>query len=200
MKKKAVFLDRDGTINRDVGYPNSSESIHIYPFSFEAVRLFNQAGFLTVVVTNQSGIARGLIGEDQLNRLHVRMKKDFEREKASIDVIYYCPHFCASLDPRYKKDCLCRKPSPALGQKAADDFNIDLPGSYVIGDKSSDILFGLNIGAIPILVRTGYGRKTEETLSHGKNGPAFVADSILEAALWILDREKRHSARNVSNG
>lgn len=195
MKKKAVFLDRDGNINRDVGYPNSFDSVHIYPYSFEAVRRINAAGLLAVVVTNQSGIARGLILETQLKALHDSMINEFKEHGARLDGIYYCPHFPYSLEPQYKQNCQCRKPFPDMGLAAARDLNIDLDGSYMIGDKVEDILFGLNLGVKPILVLTGYGRSSRSRLKKEKIVPAHVSDNLLDAVNWLLDQEASRAAR-----
>jgi D-glycero-D-manno-heptose 1,7-bisphosphate phosphatase len=188
-KNRAVFLDRDGTLNRDVGYPPSYEVIEFYPASFEAVRRLNQAGFLTVVVTNQSGIGRGLIAEAELRLIHDRMREDFAAQGATIHGFYYCPHHPYSLDPQYKADCVCRKPRPEMGLRAARDLDIDTARSYMIGDKVEDILFGQNIGARSVLVLTGYGRESRIRLSDMDTKPAHIAETILEAVDWILDGE-----------
>jgi D-glycero-D-manno-heptose 1,7-bisphosphate phosphatase len=154
MKNKAVFLDRDGNINKDVGYPDSFDMIEIYQYSFEAIRKLNKAGLKAVIVTN------------------------------------YCPHYLSSKFPEYDKDCNCRKPKPGLALKAAADLDIDTSRSYMIGDKVEDILFGINISASPILVLTGYGKKSLKTLREKKIVPAYVAQDLLEAVNWILDREQ----------
>ncbi len=189
MRKRAVFLDRDGTLNEEVGYSSSFQMIKIFPFSFEAVRKINSAGFLAIVATNQSGIGRGLISEEALTDLHKRISASFSRHKAHLDKFYYCPHYLFSSDPRYRKDCACRKPKYGMALRAAQDLNIDLKASYVIGDKVEDILFGLNINASSILVLTGYGEKTRASLNQLKVSPAHVAINILEAVNWILNRE-----------
>jgi D-glycero-D-manno-heptose 1,7-bisphosphate phosphatase len=190
MKKKAAFLDRDGNINKDVGYPNSYDLIEIYPFSFEAVRKLNEAGLLTVITTNQSGIARGLIEEKNLLEIHRKMSEAFARHNAFFDGIYYCPHYPISDLPEYKKDCLCRKPNPGMAQQAAADLNIDTAASYMVGDKVEDIQFGLNIHAAPVLVLTGYGEKSRVRLKEQKIEPAYIAKDLLEAVAWILEQEK----------
>lgn len=186
MKNKAVFLDRDGNINRDVGYPNSYDCVHIYPYSFEAVKKLNAAGFLSVVVTNQSGIARGLIEEDRLKSLHDQMVEEFKSRGARIDAVYYCPHHPYSLSQSYKQNCSCRKPFPEMGRTAARDLDIDLNESFMIGDKVEDILFGLNLGVRPILVLTGYGRSSLSRLKQEDIAPAHVAENLLEAVNWLL--------------
>jgi len=189
-KKRAVFLDRDGTINEDVGYPNQFSQINIYPYSFEAVRKINQAGFLAVIVTNQSGIGRGFITEGELQVIHQKLESAFSKHKARLDGIYYCPHYLLSSDPLYRKNCSCRKPNSDLALQAVSDLNVDLESSFMIGDKVEDILFGWNIKASPILVLTGFGQKSLSELNKRRIQPAFVAQNILEAVNWILTREK----------
>ncbi len=189
--RKAVFLDRDGTLNVDVGYPHRYDQLDIYPQSFEAVKRFNQDGLLVVVVTNQSGVGRGLLTEDDLQDIHARLSASFLRNEARLDAIYYCPHYTLSEDPRYRKDCDCRKPKPGLAHRAAADLGIDLANSYMIGDKADDILFGMNIGAAPVLVLTGSGRGSLSDLQEQNITPACVASDVLEAAGWILGRERR---------
>jgi len=193
MKKRAVFLDRDGTINRDVGYPDSYSLIDIFPYSYEAVRKINQAGLLAVITTNQSGVGRGLIKEDNLQDIHRQMKAVFDRQGARLDGIYYCPHYLFSKLPEYKKDCSCRKPFPGMALQAAAELNIDLPNSYMVGDKVEDILFGLNIQARPILVLTGYGRQSITKLKQQGINPAHIASNLLEAVEWIIAEEKTKS-------
>jgi D-glycero-D-manno-heptose 1,7-bisphosphate phosphatase len=192
MMKKAVFLDRDGTLNVDVGYPSRYDQLDVYPQSFEAVKRLNQEGLLAVVVTNQSGVGRGLLTEDDLKDIHARLNASFIRHDSRLDAIYYCPHYVLSEDRRYRKECDCRKPKPGLARQAAADLGIDLANSYMIGDKTEDVLFGINIGAIPVLVLTGCGRESLTKLREQNLAPAYVATGILEAADWILDRERHH--------
>jgi D,D-heptose 1,7-bisphosphate phosphatase len=194
MKKRAVFLDRDGTINKDVGYPNSFSLIKIYPFSFEAIRKINEAGLLAVIVTNQSGVGRGLIVEKSLHDIHRKLKAAFAKHDAHFDGFYYCPHFASSLTPRYRKNCQCRKPNPGMALQAAEDLNIDIKKSYMIGDKVEDILFGLNIQAKPILVLTGFGKKSLQKLKEKGMTPAYAASNLLDAVNWILKIEKKASS------
>ena len=190
MKNKAVFIDRDGTINRDVGYPSSYEVIDIYPYSFEAVKKIKEAGLLAVIITNQSGIGRGIIEEESLLDIHAKLNKDFKRHHVSFDGIYYCPHYVFSKTEKFRKKCSCRKPNPGMGEKAAEDLNIDTSISYMIGDKIEDLLFAVNIKAAPILVLTGYGKESQKKLRDTEIQPAFVAKNLLEAAEWIIEREK----------
>ena len=189
MKKRAVFLDRDGNINRDVGYPGCYDLIEIYPYSFEAVRRLNQAGLLAVIVTNQSGVGRGLIEESRLRDIHARMQEAFRLHEAHFDGIYYCPHHVSSRNPAYGRECDCRKPQPAMGLLAAADLGIDTSASFMVGDKVEDIQFGLNLGARPILVLTGYGRESLPKLEAQGIEPAHVAQDLLDAVDWILKEE-----------
>ena len=190
MKKKAVFLDRDGTINRDVGYPNSFNQIEIYPYSFEAVRKINASGLLAVITTNQSGVGRGLIAENNLHDIHQKMEAAFAKHDAHFDGIYYCPHYPLSANPVYKKDCSCRKPFSGMALQAAKDLNIDLTKSYMVGDKVEDVQFGLNIKAQSILLLTGFGRKSLGKLKERGVRPARVAKNLLTAVNWILAYER----------
>jgi len=189
-KKRAVFLDRDGTINEDVGYPHQFHQINIYPYSFEAVRKINKAGLLAVIATNQSGIGRGFITEKELLVIHQKIEAAFAKHNARLDGLYYCPHYHLSSVPLYRKGCSCRKPNTGLALRAASDLNINLESSYMIGDKVEDILFGWNIKASSILVLTGFGRKSLSELKKRKALPSFVAQNLLEAVDWILKREK----------
>ncbi len=167
--KRAVFLDRDGTLNDDVGYPRRFEEIKVFPESFEAVRLLNQADFLVIVVTNQSGIGRGLLTEAELVSIHQKMAALFQERGARIDAFYYCPHWPESFDPRYRQACSCRKPGVGMGEKAALDFQLDLKKCFMIGDKLDDVVFGHRLGLRSVLVLTGQGRQTVETISWFKN-------------------------------
>jgi D-glycero-D-manno-heptose 1,7-bisphosphate phosphatase len=189
MKRKAIFLDRDGTLNKDVGYPNSFDAIEIYPYSYPAVRRINQSGLLAVVVTNQSGIGRGLIEEQRLVEIHQKMRDLFDTNNARLDAFYYCPHYIHSQDPRYRKDCACRKPNPGMALQASEDLDIDLKGSYMVGDKTEDIEFGMAIDAVPILILTGHGQKALRKLAEKGVQPAHVAQNLLKAVDWILKIE-----------
>lgn len=183
--RRAVFLDRDGTLNEDAGYPSDIRQVHIYPEAFEAVRRLKAAGFAAVVVTHQAGLGRGYFGEEELAALHHRFAEEFALHDAALDRLYSCPH--ASLGP--KPECDCAKPLPGLGLRAARELGLDLGASYMVGDKPVDVRFGLAIGAAPVLVLTGYGRAAAAALAADGVRPAFTAAGILEAADWILARE-----------
>lgn len=194
MSKGAVFLDRDGTLNEDAGYPVQYSQIKIYAFSFEAVRRLNQAGWPVIVLTNQSAVGRGMLSEEDLRLLHKKIEEAFAEQRARLDAFYYCPHYEHAPAPRYRGPCSCRKPNPGLALQAAADFGLDLERSYMVGDKVEDILLGLQIKATPLLVLTGHGQISLVELQARGIQPAFLARNLLEAVDWILEREKGRSA------
>jgi D-glycero-D-manno-heptose 1,7-bisphosphate phosphatase len=189
MKNRAVFLDRDGTINVDVGYPRDFAQVTIFPWSFEAIRRINAAGFITVVVTNQSGVGRGFYSEDELQTLHRGLAAALAAEGAVLNAVDYCPHYDFAADPRYRGACGCRKPRTDMAERAARRFDLDLAASYMIGDKVEDIQFGRSFGGTPILVRTGFGEISAARLEALGLAPAAVAPHLLEAVDWLLARE-----------
>ena len=186
-ENKAVFLDRDGTINEEVGYLDSLEQLRIFPAAFDAVRMINEAGMKVVVVTNQSGVARGFFDEDFVNSVHARINEIFREKGAFIDRFYYCPHHPTEGVGRYRISCDCRKPAPGMLIRASEELDIDLSSSYVVGDMAKDIEVANNVGARGILVRTGYGKNV--VTSDIK--PAFIAEDILAAAEWIMKDQKK---------
>ena len=183
----AIFIDRDGTINEDLGYISTPEDLIVYPWVAEAVRLINEAGLKAIVVTNQSGIARGSCTEDDLRRIHDRMTSELWREGARIDAVYYCPHHPDYGDERYRRECQCRKPQPGMLRAAAREHDIDLGRSWVIGDKASDINLASAAGARGALVLTGYGGETLAYPDRWPCEPELVADNLLDAVRRILD-------------
>lgn len=183
----AIFIDRDGTVNEDFGYISNPGDLIIYPWVAEAVRLINEAHLKAIVVTNQSGVARGIYTEEDLGLIHARMISELEKQGARIDGVYYCPHHPDYGDERYRQDCECRKPRPGMLHAAARELEVDLAHSFVIGDKASDIKLAAAAGAQGVLVLTGYGR---ETLAHPDRWPCepwLVADNLLQAIKLILD-------------
>jgi D-glycero-D-manno-heptose 1,7-bisphosphate phosphatase len=159
--RRAVFLDRDGTINVDHGYVFRAGEFEFIPGAPEAIRRLKDAGFLVIVVTNQAGIARGLYSEADVHELHRHLDRELARHETSIDAYYYCPHHPEKGTPPYRRDCACRKPFPGMLLQAAADFPLNLGGSFLVGDKLSDIEAGLAAGCKPILVETGYGADVE---------------------------------------
>jgi D-glycero-D-manno-heptose 1,7-bisphosphate phosphatase len=186
---RALFIDRDGTLNEDIGYVSTPDELILYPWAAEAVRLVNKSGFKTIVITNQSGIARGMYSEQTLLAIHTRMIEELARERARIDAVYYCPHHPEVGDAHYGIECDCRKPRTGMLDAAKREHNIDLARSFVIGDKSSDILLAENAGARSALVLTGYGRETRAHPERWPCHPSFVAENLLHAVKQILDSE-----------
>jgi D-glycero-D-manno-heptose 1,7-bisphosphate phosphatase len=189
IKKKAVFIDRDGTLNEDTGYPGDIRQVHLYPYALESVRRLREAGYAAVVITCQSGIGRGFFTEAAAAAIHRELAARFEAAGARLDGIYSCPHLPPGREAA-EAGCACAKPATGLGLRAAADLGLDLAGSYMIGDKVDDILFGRNIGASPVLVLTGYGRESRRALASLGIAPAHVAATLREAVDWILDRER----------
>jgi len=186
-KHAAVFLDRDGTINAEVGYLDSLEKLKIIPEAFEAIRLINQNGMKAVVITNQSGVARGLFSEEFVQTVHAIIQEQLKARKAFIDAFYHCPHHPTEGQGVYLQTCNCRKPAPGLLFKAADEMEIDLGRSYMIGDMPKDVEAAKKAGAKGILVRTGYGQEHRAFDVE----PDYIAGNILDAVRWILkDKDK----------
>jgi len=190
MGRRAILLDRDGTVCEEVGYVNHVDRLRLIPGSAEAISRLNEAGFQTVVVTNQAGVARGYFPESLIGDVHDRLRELLAEAGARIDGIYYCPHHPEVGAPPYRVDCDCRKPRPGLLRRAAAEMGLDLASSYVVGDHVKDLEAGRTVGATPVLVRTGYGAgllawRTEDW----RVRPTHVADDLAGAVDWILARE-----------
>jgi D,D-heptose 1,7-bisphosphate phosphatase len=181
IKFPAVFLDRDGTINEDVGYLQDLKQLSLIPGAAKAIRMLNGCGFKVVVVTNQSGVARGYFPEEFVTQTHDYLRVLLRKENAVIDGFYYCPHHPAEGFPPYRQICSCRKPDTGLLLQAARDLHLDLSRSYMVGDKIQDVQAGKKAGAKTILVKTGYGRFIEENLS----AEYVAAQDLFAAAQWI---------------
>lgn len=181
----AVFLDRDGTLIEDIGYLTRPSQMILFPWTVDAVRALNHAGFPVVVITNQSGIARGLLTEAVVHETHQHLSSMLEAGGAHIDAYYYCPHHPDGPLPAYAERCQCRKPGRALVDRAAADLNLDPARSFVVGDKWLDVGLARTIGARGILVRTGYGAEEEKRPQPGLAADAVV-DNLVEAVNWIF--------------
>ena len=186
--RPAVFLDRDGTLIEEVGYLDTVDRLSVFPFSVDAVRLLNRARLAVVVVTNQSGVARGYFDEALVAATHRHLAALLARGGAHIDGFYYCPHHPEARVAAYRVDCDCRKPRPGLLHRAARELDVDLSRSFVVGDRAHDIATGVNAGARGILVRTGYGRAHE---AEAAPSAAAVTDNLAQAVSWILRHERR---------
>ncbi len=190
MGHKVVFLDRDGTLNEEVGYVNHLDRFTLLPRAGEAIRLLNQNQIRTVVITNQSGVAKGYFPESLIHRVHQKMEELLKKERAHLDGIYYCPHHPDVGDPPYRQKCRCRKPATGLVEDAVRELNLDCSRSYMIGDRWNDIEFGHQIGAKGVLVLTGYGKgEWEYFRDHWKVKPDHVAPDLYGAVQWVLKEE-----------
>ena len=185
MSQRAVFLDRDGTMIEDVGYLDRLERLKLFPYTIDAVRLLNRAGFKVVVVTSQNGVAQGVLTEEFLADAHAHISRVCEAAGAKIAGYYYCPHSTHAAVDRYRTDCDCRKPKPGMIRAAARDHSLDVSQSFVVGDRWRDIEMGLAAGTKALLVETGYGKT--EAGRRPANIPAVpVAGTLIEATSWIL--------------
>lgn len=190
MKRRAVFIDRDGTISEEVGYVNHPSRYRVFPFAAEAIRLLNEAGWLAVLVTNQAGVARGYFREDVITAVHDLLARELERYGARLDAVYYCPHHPSVGEPPYRADCDCRKPKPGLITRAAAEHDIDLGWSWMVGDRHGDVELARNAGVRSALVLTGYGRgEFEYQRDSWQCEPDLIAENLLEAARAILRRD-----------
>lgn len=194
MKRRAVFMDRDGTISEEVGYVNHASRYRVFPFSAEAVRLLNERGWLAILVTNQAGVARGYFTEALIGEVHGVLSTELERTGAHLDAIYYCAHHPSVGEPPFRLDCDCRKPRPGLIRRAAEEFDIDLSTSWMIGDRYSDVELAHNAGVRSCFVLTGYGRGEWEYQRAGwKHEPELVAENLLEAVRQIALSDERRA-------
>jgi D-glycero-D-manno-heptose 1,7-bisphosphate phosphatase len=187
MKHRAIFLDRDGTISDEVGYVNHPSRLRVLPGSAEAIRRLNESGWLAVVITNQSGVARGYFTEAILHETNEVMRRELFAAGARIDGLYYCPHHPSAGEAPYRQDCDCRKPKPGLITRAAEDLGIDLAQSWMIGDRYGDVAMAYASGVRSALVLTGYGRGEWEYQSGSwEHRPEIVADDLLGAVGKIM--------------
>lgn len=188
MNRGGIFLDRDGTINREVDFLSTPDELQLITGSAAAIRLANEMGFKVVVVTNQSGIARGLITEPQLHTIHQALIDLLALEGARVDAIYYCPHHAELGTGSYKRDCDCRKPKTGMAKQAIAEFDIDPKKSFVIGDRMIDVQLGKNINASTILVKTGYGNEELALCRSHQVTADFVANDLLDAMNYVQRR------------
>ncbi|MGH9486645.1 MAG: D-glycero-alpha-D-manno-heptose-1,7-bisphosphate 7-phosphatase [Terriglobales bacterium] len=184
--RPAVFFDRDGTLNEEVGYAGRPEEFHVYPFAAAAVRAVNQAGWTAVLVTNQAGVARGYFSEAAVAELHQLLARQLAQGGAHLDAAFYCPHHPEGVVSGYRVKCACRKPEPGLLRRAERELGLDLTRSWVIGDRLHDIEVAHAVGGRAVLVRTGHGERELE--ANPQLQPDHIADDALAACQWILSR------------
>jgi len=189
-RRPAVFMDRDGTLSHEVGYVNHPTRFRLYPWTVDAVRAINRAGWLAVVVTNQAGVARGYFPESVYEEVQQRLRESVEAGGARLDAVYACLHHPSVGRAPYRLECDCRKPRPGMLRRAEEELGADLPRSWVVGDRHGDLQLAWNVGARGALVKSGYGLGEMTYLAPGwSRQPDLVAENLLEAVERILGRE-----------
>lgn len=191
-----IFLDRDGTVNDEVDFLTNPDELHLLEGSGRAIREANLLGLKVFVITNQSGIARGLLTEERLQSIHLRLREILHKQGAHIDAAYYCPHHPEIGESRYRVDCDCRKPRIGMLERASREFGVDLQKSFVIGDRMIDVQTAQAAGATSILVLTGYG-KEELELCKIHNIPIDHIAENLEGAMAIVKQVLMESEKQV---
>jgi D-glycero-D-manno-heptose 1,7-bisphosphate phosphatase len=179
MTSKAVFLDRDGTVNKEVNYLSKIQQLEILPNSAKAIKLLNENNFKVIVITNQSGVARGYFSKETLEEINDHLKGELAKDGAQIDAMYYCPH-------HPEEGCECRKPRPGMIERAKRKFDLDLSFSFIVGDTINDLETGHNIGCKTVLVLTGYGKRELNEQENWSLQPDFIAQDLLDAVMWII--------------
>lgn len=177
---RAVFLDRDGTLNEDPGYFHEADKLVVFPNVPEALRLLKDAGFLLIVVTNQGGIGQGLFHQEDMEAVHLALQEYLEPFNVQIDDFFFCPHLADD-------QCECRKPRPGMLFAARDKYDLDLRASFLIGDHSTDMGAGKAAGCTTIFVQTGHGPEELAKMRASKlNAADIVVEDILQAAQQII--------------
>ena len=189
---KVVFLDRDGTVNVEVDYLHKKEDFKFEENADKAIKIINDLGYKVIVVTNQSGIARGYYTENDLKTLHVYLDEELNKIGAKVDAYYYCPHHPNAKLDEYKIDCECRKPEIGMFMEAAKDFSIDFSKSIIVGDKISDLEAGVRLGMKTVLVETGHGAEEKDKIYFKTD----ICKNLYEFALIL--NEKNSSRKNRS--
>ena len=196
--RPAIFMDRDGTLSEEVGYINHLSRFRLFPWSVDAVRLVNRSRYLAVLVTNQAGVARGYFPESMIHEVHGVVAAAMARGGARLDGVYFCPHHPEVGEAPYRLDCDCRKPRPGLLRQAAQDLDIDLASSWVIGDRPGDLELAWAVGARAAMVKTGYGLgELEHHSGAWKRPPDLVAEHLLDAVARILALDEGETAKRA---
>ena len=189
VKRPAVFIDRDGTVNEQMGYINHLSRFVLLPGVPEAVSLLNKNNFLAIIISNQSGVARGYFPIELVNEVHAYMKTALKKKAAYIDGIFFCPHHPQGTVPEYAQECDCRKPKAGLIHQALDSFDIDMSNSYVVGDRHLDIELAQCAGLRGVIVKTGYGLgDITHILPQSQLRPDCIAQDLLDAVKWIVEK------------
>lgn len=191
MKRPAVFIDRDGTVNEQMGYLNHPSRFKLLPGTAEAIGLLNRKEILAIIVSNQSGVARGYFPLELVKEIHALMERRLAEGGARVDGVFFCPHHPRGIVPEFTRTCDCRKPDIGLLTRACRSFDIDMARSYLIGDRYLDIETAERAGVKGVLVKTGYGMGDVKYILPGKSlQPVHIAEDLLHAVRWLLEREK----------
>jgi D-glycero-D-manno-heptose 1,7-bisphosphate phosphatase len=185
-KNKAVFIDRDGCLIHELGYISTIKKVKFFKSSFEALGLLRKKGFKIVIVTNQSGVARGYFPESFVKETHSYIAARLKKKGLKIDAFYYCPHHKKATIKKYRKDCDCRKPKQGMINAAAKRFNLDLKQSFTMGDKLTDVKLGHNGGMKGILVLTGFGKWQKTLIRKERVRPDYISRDFLSGAKWVV--------------
>ncbi len=187
-KQPVVFLDRDGTLNQEIGYIQDTADLKLIPGAAAAVRQLNAASIAVILVTNQTGAARGYYPEQHIRALNTRLEELLQSGDAYLDAVYYCPHLKEGSVPEWSIDCFCRKPAPGMIDRAfAEHPQLDRLRAYVVGDKATDVELARNCKLKAVLVTTGYGHQVLKGTYQWQVEPDFIAQEIRYAIDWILD-------------
>lgn len=186
MKNKAIFLDRDGTINIDKNYMYKIEDFEFIKDVVKGLKILSDLGYKLIIVTNQAGIGRGLYTEEDLKKLNLYMEKKLLEKGIKIEKSYYCPHHPEHGIGKYKVDCNCRKPNPGMILQGIKDFNIDVKKSYMVGDKMSDAKAGINANVKPIIVKTG-----KDITKEIEESGIEIYSSLYEFALNLQEKSEK---------
>ena len=185
--RRAVFLDRDGTIIRDVHYCCRPQDLSFLPTVQEGLRRLYGSEFKIIIITNQSGVARGYFPIELLHEVHSFLIETLRRDDANIDAVYFCPHYPGGKVPEYSRECDCRKPGTGLIDQARASFDIDMSGSYLVGDHTTDLELAHRCNLEGIMVRTGYGMgEISYILQQISIKPCYIAEDLLDAVKWII--------------
>jgi D-glycero-D-manno-heptose 1,7-bisphosphate phosphatase len=189
----AIFLDRDGTIIEDLGYLGDPKQIRVIPGAVDAIRALRDAGFRLVLVTNQAGVARGLITEADVRQVNGGLERLLQDAGIRLDGVYYCPHHPDHGPPEYRRDCDCRKPKPGMIHQAARDLQLDPSRSVIIGDHVSDMALAQSFpGMRAILLLTGHGQDQTAKIERGEAAPPdHIAADLPAAVRWLLSNAER---------
>lgn len=180
LPRRAVFLDRDGTVSEEVGYMNALSMYRVFPWTGPAIGRINAGGLFAILATNQSGVERGYFTEESVQRVHRKLAGEIDGSGAHLDAVYFCPH-------HPDRCCGCRKPEPGMLLRARDEWDLDLKASYMVGDRYTDILAGKAAGTRTILVMTGDGRAERARHRDAELQPDHFAADLADAVDYILN-------------